>query len=485
MASSTQQYLAGEIALWLQLECGEPWIFLGCHNLTGISVPRGDTNPVYCRVGKNRFAIQRTWRGTPGLGALTIVAYDTVLNYIQELGCAFNLIALHSASGSDDDPTNWDYLYYYNGTEITSEETDTHVTGINPDEQTAVMLSMPGTFRQRLKVKKLAAAEKDVSASTSNRINAVSFCDDPSCDNFGNLDTIGCQVGYFATNGPTAKILKTADGGTTISVIATPFTNANHNIADVKCDGDTVVAINGQASEYAYSWDAGVSWTVVTTPTKILTKAYVMGGTKIWFVGHDGYIYYSANRGATVSVQDAGTATTQTLNDITAADSLLLYAVGNNNAFVVTEDGGNIWSAKTGPASAATNDDLYKVLAIPGTDIVFIGDEEGNVYRSTDRGDTWTTVLASNSNLAGGIRGLVACDCNVILAIGNDSDPYFYGSGVEATAYQSVDGGNSWAGVELPTNTGIFDLVCCDVNRYWTVGEDGFVAQIAGPSITM
>lgn len=481
--SSLQQYLAGEIALWLQQECGQDWVFLGCHNLTGVSVPRGDTNPVYCRVGKNQFAIQRTWRGTPGLGKMTVVAYDTVLNYLQEQPCAFNLVALHSASGSDDDPTNYDYLYYYKGVEVTSEDTDTHVAGISNDAQTAVMLSMPASFRQRLKVKRLQSALKNVSALTANDINAVSFCDDPSCDNFGNLSTLGCQVGYMVTNGNTAKILKTADGGSSFSAIATPFTNANHNIVDVKCDGDTVIVVNGQASEYAYSWDAGATWSVINTPTTIINKAFMLGGTKIWFVGQGGYVYYSANRGATVSVQDAGQATTQSLNDISAADALTLYAVGDNNAFIITEDGGNIWSAKTGPATGAVNDDLYKVLAIPGTDTVFIGDEMGNVYRSTDRGDTWTTVLASNTNLAGGIRGLVACDCNVILVIGNDQDPYFYGSNVEATAYQSVDGGSNWFGVELPTNTGVNDLICCDVNRYWTVGEDGFVAYIAGPSL--
>lgn len=485
MPSSTQQYLAGEVALWLQLECGEPWIFLGCHNLTGISAPRGESNPVYCRTGKNRFAIQRTWRGVPGLGSLTLLAYDTILNYAQELACAFNLVALHSASGADEDPTNYDYLYYYNGTEISEEATETHVVGMSPDAQTAVMLSMPGKFRGRVKVKKLNSAEKDVSALTSNDINAVSFCDEPSCDNFGNLSTLGCQVGYAATNGPAAKILKTVNGGQSFTALATPFSNANHNIADVKCDEDVVIAVNGQASEYAYSWDAGVTFTVVQTPTKILTKAYMLGATKIWLIGHDGYIYYSANRGASVSVQDAGSATTQTLNDISAADSLTLYAVGNNNAFIITEDGGTIWSAKTGPATGAANDDLYKVLAIPGTDIVFVADEMGNIYRSADRGDSWTTVLASQTNTAGGIRGLVACDCNVILAIGNNQDPYFYGSSTEAVAYQSVDGGNSWMGVELPPAApGVFDLICCDVNRYWAVGENGFVVNIAGPSIT-
>lgn len=478
-----QTTLAGEVALWLQRTCGDAWEFLGCHNVTGVSAPRGEANPVYCRVGKNKYAIQRTWRGTPGLGSLTLVAYDTVLNALQELGCAFNLAALHSSEGSDDDPTNFRYLYYYNGVEVTSEETDTHVSGMDPESQAAVMLSMPASFRERVKVKKLSAQSLDISSLTSNDLNAISFCDDPSCDNFGNLDTIGCQIGYTVADGPVASIIKFTNGGSDISEIATPFSDASHPITGVACDGDVVIVLNGTATEYAYSWDAGDSWSVVTTPTKLINKALMMG-SKIWFVAQDGYVYYSSNRGATISTQSAGTATSQSLNDISAADSLTLYAVGDNNAFIKTTDGGTIWTALTGPATGAVNKDLYKVLAIPGTDTVFVGDEEGNVYRSRDGGVTWTTMFTASTATAGGVRGLVACDCNVILMAANNSDPYFYGDNVEGVVYQSVDGGNSWFGVDMPTNTGINDLICCDVNRYWVTGPAGFVAQISGPSLT-
>ena len=482
--ASNQQYLAAEVALWLQRKCGNAWEFLGCHNLTGVSVPRGDTNPVYCRTGKNKFSIQRTWRGTPGLGSATVVAYDTVLNYMQELNCAFNLVVLHSANGSDDDPTNFDYLYYYNGVEVTSVDTDTHVVGMSPDEQSTITVSMPISFRERLKVKDLTAQARDVSALISTKqITAVSFCDEPSCDDLGNLETLGCQIGYMTTEGTAAKILKTTDGGSSFTAIASPFTDADQDLGDIVCDSDTVIVLSDADTAYAYSWDAGVTWTVIATPTKLLNAAVMIGGTKVWIVAQGGYVYYSSNRGATVSIQDAGVATSQSLNDISAADSLTLYAVGDSNSIIKTSDGGAIWSALTGPATGIFPNDLYKVLAIPGTDNVFVGDEQGNVYRSDDAGVTWTTVLASNANLAGGIRGLVACDCNVILVAGNDSDPYFY-AGTEGTVYQSVDGGSSWIGVEMPTNTGLFDLVCCDVNRYWTVGEDGFAAVISGPSLT-
>lgn len=482
MPASNQQYLAGEIALWFQKQCGDPWEFLGCHNLTGVSAPRGETNPVYCRTGKNKYTITRTWKSTPGLGGLTIVAYDSILNILQEIGCAFNLIALHSASGSDDDPTNYNYGYYYKGVELTSEDTDTHVLGMSPDDQTAVMLSMPSSFRERVKFKQLEDVAIDISAITANDINAVSFCDDPSCDNFGNLQTIGCQTGYAVSAGNTAKIIKITNGGD-LESIATPFSNVNHPIKDVKCDGNVVIVINGSASEYAYSWDAGVNFSVVTTPTTLLNKIFMLSPTKIWLVGQAGGIWYSNNRGATVSQQTSGT--TQSLNDISAADSLTLYVVGDNNTFLKTVDGGTIWSAVTGPSIAGGNDDLYRVLAIPGTDTVFVGDETGNVYRSRDGGDTWETVFTGVAATAGGIRGLVAADCNIVAFAANNSDPYFYPSSVEGVVYQSLDGGASFNGVEVPVNTGILDLFACDVNRYWLAGVDGLLARLSGPTITV
>jgi photosystem II stability/assembly factor-like uncharacterized protein len=208
-----------------------------------------------------------------------------------------------------------------------------------------------------------------------------------------------------------------------------------------------------------------------------------LGGTKVWFVGQAGYVWYSNNRGASASVQDAGSATAQSLNDIAAATGLLLYAVGDNNAFIRTVDGGNIWTAVTGPAAGLANDDLYRVTAVAGTNIVFVGDEMGNIYRSTDRGDTWTTVFTSTTNTAGGIYGIAAPSCNGLAMIANNNDPYFYANS-EGVMYQSIDGGVTWKQVELPgSNTGLRNLWACDINKYWVVGDAGYLAKVAGPSV--
>lgn len=478
-----QLYYSAETAMWLQFDCGDARGFLGCHNLTGVSVPRGDRNPSYCRVDKSEFEIKRTYRGEPGLGSATIVAYDSVLNYIQELPCPFNLYVFHSAEGGDEDPSNYDYMYIYEYMEPSSEDTDTHSTGIAPGDNVPVMLSMPVTFMRRIKVKQLIAQSRSVATVTTGNIEAIAFCDDATCRAMGGLESAGCQIGFFVTEGETPNVIgKTVNGGGAFTSIASPFTTATDDFSDVKCDGSLVVVANGTDTAYAYSWDAGASWSEVLTPTQVINRILIMGGAKVWMVAQGGYIYYSENRAASIITQDAGVATAQSLNDISASSALLLYAVGDNNAFVRTEDGGDIWTAVTGPAAGLANDDLYQVAAVPGTEIVLVGDEMGNVYRSEDKGDTWATVWSSSTATAGGIAGLEAPNCNVLAFVANDQDPYFYASPT-GVMYQSTDGGASWVAVELPTNEGVRDLWACDVNTYWVVGDSGFVAKVAGPSI--
>lgn len=475
-------YYAGEVALWYQTKCGGPRVFLGCHNVTGVSAPRGALNPTYCRTGKNKYTIQRTWRAVPGLGAMTIVAYDTVLNYIQELPCPLNLYVLYSACGRDDDPNNWDYLYIYEGVAPNSEDTDTQVSG--QEAQNPIMLSMPCNFKQRVKVKKLTAQEVDVSSVTTADINSVWFCDDASCGDLCPNESVGCQTGFFVTEGPTPVVARTTDGGSTWTAMTFPFALATSDVDDIICDGDIVIVTNHTQTSYSWSHDGGDTWTEVTTPTKLINDVTMLGSTNIWFAAQGGYVYYSRNQGTSVETQTAGTVTSQSLNSIDAASTMLVYAVGDNNAVIRTLDGGDLWSAVTGPAVGIFPNDLYVVRAVPGTNTVYVGDEQGNVYVSYDAGDTWSTVYAATTDTAGGIADIAVPNCNVVVFAANNNDPYFYGSAT-GVVYESVDGGNIWQSIVMPTNTGLTALASCrgSLNKFWASGVGGTLYLIEGNNI--
>jgi len=480
-AANLQSYLAGEVALWLQRTCGADLEFLGCHDISSVSVPKGDVNPVYCRTDKRTYEIVRTWRGVPGLGSMTITAYAQVLNLIAELPCPPNIYAMVSACGADEDPTNYDFTYLFYNVQLTSEDIDKLSTML-PDGETPVTLSLPANFTVRDKIKKVVAEILDVSALTTMDINDIKFCDAPECSDLCGTYSQGCQVGYAVTagQGGTAVYLTTADGGSEWTANATPFDVVTDDIVAVDCDGDVVVMINGLTSEYAYSQDGGINFTVVTTPTRVMTDVFVLGATRIWFCGNDGYIWYSSDRGASVTLQDAGVATAQTLASISFADGKRGYAVGATNSFVYTTDGGATWIAGTGPSAG---NDLTEVAAVPGTKILFVGDNVGNLFRSTDGGVNWTTVFAATALTEGGIAGITLDGCDVVAFVANDLDPYWYVAAVDGVMYRSIDGGASWEDVDVSPNSGLNAISQCMLNKYWTVGEDGFLARVAGLTI--
>jgi len=482
--ATKQMYLAAEIPLWYQTKAGEPLVFLGCHDLNSVSVPRGDTNPLYCRVGKNKFRVQRTYRGAPGLGQLTLMSYDAALNELAEIPCGFRLFGMFKTGGKDIDMWNFDYLYRFDTVEITSEDLDQFSLGVNPDDNNGIMLSMPATFSQRVKIKTLDKSTIDVSSLIStDDILDVSIADIAECDDTGNFSKFGARVIFLSTGGSTARVLKSTDGGTNWTVTTSPFTDTAQPIHKIEALGDVVLGLNGENASYFYSDDQGVTYTEITTPAKVLNDVFIFNSNNIWFVGNDGYVYQSTNGGVSVSLINAGLTTTSTLLSVSFADSLVGYAVGEDNAFIRTLDGGNIWSAVTGPAGAVFPNDLYVVAAVPGTDSVFVGDESGYVWVSRDKGDTWSQSLY-NTNLIGGIRGIEVFDDDTIHIIGNDQDPYFYsGATVDGYFYRSIDGGNSWRGIDIPANDGLRALAGYGPNKFFMVGEDAFVGVLKGQEL--
>ncbi len=477
-----ESYFAAEVALWFQKGCGNELDFLGCHNMAGVSVPRGDRTPYYCRDGKRTWRVSRTSRGAPGLGTCTLVVPESVTNMVAEQPCPINLYTMLAAEGVDEDLTNYDYLYVFYDYEPNSEDIDMLVAGVDPGDETRVMLSMPGAFTKRIKVKQWLSTERDVSGVTGDDIYSVAYCDETKCLESGGIETPGCDDLLFSSDGVPSVIGQSANGGATWTSNATPFTITHDLIDTIACKENTWIAVNGETSEYAYSWDAGTAWTVVGTFTTVMRDVFMLNGVKMWFAGEGGYIYYSNDRGASVAEQDAGVAAdSNTLLKIKFADRNRGYAVGYENTFVYTRDG-STWVAGVGPCIAMPWHDLYSLAVVPGTDIVIVGDSIGNVYRSIDYGQNWTLVFAANAYSAGGVAGIALCDCNVVMIITNTSDPYIYPSPGDGHVFYSIDGTATWAEVDdFPDNTGLRDIVCCDINSYWIVGDGGFVAQVSGP----
>jgi photosystem II stability/assembly factor-like uncharacterized protein len=484
---ATIVYESKNNALWLQRDCYGNLEFLGCHDLTDLTRPQGEVTLSYQRVGKNEFDAVAAKRSIPEPGTATVSLYRQTINLIAELPCPFQLLVYYSNCGVDEDPTNYDFIDVLGDIDKTEITQANVVNQIGADGATDVggdvLQEIALQFRSFFTIKPLLHTDLSLAALDGRIIADIAVCDpDPEC---GDCDdpSIGCQTLWIVTNGSPgfygdARIFKSTDGGSSWTEQTNSMTIDSDNLSSVSCSGDTVVIGNGDTAEYQFTNDGGTTWTLVTTPDEVINDIFVLSPVKIWFAADNGNIYFSEDKGASIVTQDDGVATSENLNSIHFADADKGYAVGENNAFVSTTDGGTSWAAVTGPAAGVV---LNVVRAVPDSDIVFVGSAAGIVYRSIDNGVTWTTVFDGSTGtapFAGGVSDIAICKCNRILVSGNNSD----GLG---TIRESIDGGNTFTTVTTASIVGaesITTLTCCDVNTYFGAGDDGTIFKQAGQS---
>ncbi len=483
MAIPNVIYSSDKTALWLQRSCTSKLEFIGCHDVSDLTDPRGNITESRCRDKKGGFKIISTRRSTPDSGTVTFTFFRDTVNLITDLPCPPNILIFYSNCGSDDDLTNYDFLDVLETVDITEISQPGVVNAIQADGATDVGVDIvnevSASFRRKLILRPLISTEFIISDLSNRVIQDISVCDpDPECGECDN-DTIGCQTLWIITNGSPnvygdARIYKSTDGGTTWVEQTNAMTADSDNLSAVSCNGDVVIITNGITSEYQFTNDGGTTMTLVTTPDEIINDVFVLSPTKIWFTADNGNIYFSSDKGASIVTQDDGVATTQNLNSVHFADSQLGYTVGVSNAFIRTIDGGTAWASVTGPAVGVT---LNVVRAVPDTDIVFVGDANGVVYRSINKGAVWSTVLTGIDAFAGGVDDISICSCNRILVAGQDVN------GLGAVR-ESIDGGTTFTTVTTPAAAAeaINALTCCDVNTYFGVGDDGLIFKIAGES---
>jgi len=487
MADITTRYSSDNTALWLQRTCTSALEFLGCHDVTDLTRPRGEVQNSRKRTSKGKFKTFATRKTTPDDGTVTFTFFRQIASLITDLPCKPNVLIFYSECGSDDDPTNYDFIDVLENINITETTQAGVVNAIAADDATDVgvdiVVEASSEFEDDYVLKPLVHTNLTLSTLTGRVIADLAVCDlEPECGDCDNL-TDGCQTLWIVTNGSPgfygdARIFKSIDGGTTWVEQTNSMTTDVDNLSAVSCDGDVVVITNDDTAEYQFTNDGGTTMTLVTTPDNPINDVFVLSQTKIWFAADGGDIYFSSDKGASISTQadgDGGGPTAQNLNSIHFSDSQLGYAVGNANAFVRSTDGGTTWTLVTGPAVGIN---LNVVRAVPDSNILFIGDAGGEVYRSIDKGATWTTVISALAAFDGGINDIAICECIHVLVTGQNSD------GLGAVR-ESIDGGNTFSTVAVASITGaetITTLTCCDVNTYFGAGDDGTIFQLAGTS---
>jgi photosystem II stability/assembly factor-like uncharacterized protein len=274
---------------------------------------------------------------------------------------------------------------------------------------------------------------------------------------FSANDT-GCSDGVASFSFPTAntgylllasgRLLSTADGGRTFTRrTPAPVSQA----LDILCTAERTCLAIGSGGGIQRTEDGGTSWTQV------------------------------ANVGR--------------LDAFAQADSQTLYATGIFRTFYKSTDGGATWNRKTDvPVQnlrrIACGDALHCLIATEiGTQVV----------RTTDGGDTFTTVVASSDptfavGFAGPARAIaagavgsaevsnnagvtwtavgtrIAGSFGVLTAA---SESVAYAGGAQGVLARTADGGQSWSNVSPPTDAIVTGLAAAGPDRLFVLASDG------------
>lgn len=317
------------------------------------------------------------------------------------------------------------------------------------------------------------------SVLVSREVIDVTVCDTEACGECGETSD-GCNKVFAVVSSSTGspgiltELVYTYDGGQNwFDMTISTFAGVEVPSA-VRCVGNFVVVVSNTSQSLHYiaisEALAGIpSWNEVSTgfvgagaPNAI----HSISSSHTWIVGNGGYVYFTSDPTGGVTVQSAGSATTQNLNAIHALDEIRAVAVGNNNAVIYTADG-TAWNSVVGPAPGANLNTVW----MHGEGEWLVGTSTGRLFYTKDFGRIWT-----EKGFPGAGNGAVRD-----IKFHNDAVGYMATSIVTPAPagriLRTINGGNSWyvtperRGNVIPANIRINRVAtCADPNVVYGAG---------------
>ena len=208
------------------------------------------------------------------------------------------------------------------------------------------------------------------------------------CANCGNAND-GSQFIYAVTRAnvgsPAApgQVIYTLDGGVTWSnSIVTGIGNTSQpTFIDIA--GNVLFIAAGTSVFYTVLDDftgAPTTWQTITMPAAML-DVYVQSPTSIWYVSSTS-IYKAVDITIAPTLVDSGAGAA--LARITGTNDLIV-ATGATGTVRYSLSNGQGWLNSTAPASTTLN-----AVAVVDEYVWYVGGANGNVYKTTNRGASWT-----------------------------------------------------------------------------------------------
>lgn len=501
MSNGREVTLAGESRVWLA-ENGagpqHPFLYQGCMKIGDTSWPQGDITRIECPspTRRNEFievaAVQGAQErvGTQLMGRYPRDVSD--LLRITRKRCRFD-VQVHV--GKCEDPQDflrgWEKIKVYREARI-SEWGDENAGALESGDQNPTNETAEVSSADLYEIVPIAFAEK-AKVEVTRQVYDIVVCDSVSC---GGCDdpSDGCekvfaiQRGAGATPGTTPAIIWTKDGGDTWTVSQITTMLADEIPAGLACVGGYLVAISETTAGLHYALIADIlegteTWTEATAGFAVAIEPQAISSAAAgftWIVAEAGYIYFTADPTTGVEVQDPGVATTQTLNAVHAFDQFNVVAVGESNAVVRTDNGGETWQAITGPAVGVSLTAIWML----SPKVWFVGTGTGLLYYTIDGGLNWTAKALPGVPTA--IKDIAFVDDTVGYIAYTVAGPV-------GRIARTVNGGYSWYLLpekpgtgSLPANDAINALAPCpsNVNVLFAGGladdaNDGIIVKAA------
>lgn len=452
MSENIPVLTAGQFRVWL-VEGGvhpsRPPLYKAVHKLddpsqsygdeTRIEVPSGDRFNQFTSVGSIQGEVERASFGLSG-------RYTEDLSDLLRLAkkrCRVDAFALIGKCKNPQDFTNgWEKILFLRDGKISTwagenfgalESGDQNISGESVEMSSDDMYEFG-----------LIGLSEVADTEASAEIHTIDICDDESCGDCDD-ESDGCQrvlatmAGVGATPGTLPQLLYSDDEGVTWNTQDIDTLFSNEVAADGECVGGNFVIVSNDSGSLHFInvddlylgngvWsEVNLGFNAAGAPNAIWS--YNVRNT--WIVGDGGYIYFTQDPTSSVTVQDAGIATTQKLVAVHSYSEDYVMATGALNAVVYTTNGGETWNSITGPAVGLT----LRTCWMWSKSVWFIGDNTGQLWYTTDSGNSWTEKI-----LPAGIDNIDKIE------FVNDAEGYMIarkGSGA-ARILRTMTGGYEW-----------------------------------------
>jgi hypothetical protein len=469
---------------------GNPWYYLSsCASMSGPEVGFGDFERKFCQDPKVAGAFRQSSmiQGAPDLISFDLMTKLGKLNYLKRLNCPFSQRARYAICGEREDTTNYDPLILsYCDVRLQSKSyDDLVVTSAEDDDE--ILVTSSAVANNEYEVRHISPGRIGGTTTTmgDQLINDIEYCDSPKCAGYCGVESDGCTTLFAVTNADAApyaapnliKLVKNLASGA-ITATVTPILGLNGNAENVECSGKRIGVTSNSDSAFAYNdsttqdqneWNKVVLTRAPSTNHNALFKRT----SSEWWIGCvGGYVLKSGDGGITWNEAHSATLTTETINAVFAYDKDLIVAAGNNGAMIMSSDGGQTWSDITETSTTSAN--ILDIVIPPNRSReIYIGTNNGRIYRSVDQGLNFTRVAFDGDSVGtvDDIDFCGPCSGEAMFILHNDAGP-------RARILRDLSGGAGGNDVEIimdytqtiQSGIDLNALACCDVNEVVAAG---------------